>query len=155
MQLINAVVSFPHPELPEVALRVERLVLAKRLWRGTAEDGTEFGFELSAPLKNEDVFWQTPAARYVIRQQPEAVVEISLEIAPSAAAGIGWAIGNLHLELAAETKRLLAPDEPAVRQLLERLKVPFTQTTAIFRPGRFARGNPSQPAHDLGPSHKH
>lgn len=139
--------------LPEIALRVERLTLAKRLWRGLAEDGTEFGFELEAPLKHGDAFFQTATARYVIQQHAEPVVEVSLEVAPSAAAGIGWAIGNLHLELSSEPTRLLAPDEPAVRQLLDRLKVPFKQTTAIFRPGRFARGQ--QPTHDLGPSHKH
>jgi urease accessory protein len=81
------------------------------------------------------------------------VLEISLGVAPSAAAGIGWAIGNLHLELSAETKRLLTADEPAVRQLLDRLKVPFHLTTALFRPGRFARGD--QSTNDLGPSHKH
>lgn len=153
LPLIHAPLAPPDPTLPVIALRVERLTLAKRLWRGTAEDGTEFGFELSAPLKDGDTFWQTPAARYVIQQPPEPVVEISLAIAASAAAGIGWAIGNLHLELAAEPARLLAADEPAVRQLLDRLKVPFVQTTAVFRPGRFARGN--QPTHDLGPSHRH
>ncbi|MEO6992317.1 MAG: urease accessory protein UreE, partial [Lacunisphaera sp.] len=70
-----------------------------------------------------------------------------------AAAGIGWAIGNLHLELSAETTRLLAPDEPAVRQLLDRLKVAFNPTTAIFRPGRFVCG--ALPANELGSSHKH
>ncbi len=153
MHLIGAAVAQPDPALPEVALKVERFTAVKRLWRGTAEDGTEFGFELSAPLKHGDTFWQSAAARYVLQQQPEAVIEISLEVAPSAAAGIGWAIGNLHLELAAEPARLLAPDEPAVRQLLERLKVPFKPVTAIFRPGRFARGN--LPTHELGPSHKH
>lgn len=153
MQLISSSVAQSDPALPEIALCVERLQLAKRIWRGTADDGTEFGFELERPLQPGDVFWQTTAARYVVRQQPEAVVEISLEVAPSAAAGIGWAVGNLHLELQAEPTRLLAPDEPAVRQLLERLKVPFKATTAIFRPGRFARGN--QSTHELGPSHKH
>ena len=50
-------------------------------------------------------------------------------------------------------KAARAPDEPAVRQLLERLKVPYKSTTAIFRAGRFARG--SQSTHELGPSHKH
>lgn len=151
--LIHAPLDQSNAALAEVALRIDRITLAKRLWRGAAEDGAEFGFELSAPLKDGEVFWQTASARYVVRQQPEAVVEISLEVAPSAAAGIGWAIGNLHLELSAEPTRLLAPDEPAVRQLLERLKVPFKQTTAIFRPGRFARGNLA--THDLGPSHRH
>jgi urease accessory protein len=153
MIIIAYPVAVPALALPEIALRVERTTIVKRLWRGTAADGTEFGFELSAPLKDGDAVWETATARYVVRQQPEPVVEISLELAPSAAAGIGWAIGNLHLELAAEPARLLAPDEPAVRQLLERLKVPFKATTALFRPGRFARGN--QPTHDLGPSHRH
>jgi urease accessory protein len=132
---------------------VERVTLAKRLWRGVAEDGTEFGFELNTPLTHGDVVHQTFDARYVVSQQEEAVVEISLDVAPSAAAGLGWAIGNLHLELSAEPNRMLAPDEPAVRQLLDRLKVPYRSITAIFRPGRFARG--AQPTHELGASHKH
>lgn len=153
LQLIQASFAQPEPSLPETAVQVERLKLAKRLWRGAADDGLEFGFELNAPLKDGDVVWQTSIARYVIRQLPEAVLEISLDVAPSAAAGIGWAIGNLHLELSAESKRLLTADEPAVRQLLERLKVPFTPTIALFRPGRFARGD--QSTNELGPSHKH
>ena len=153
MRLIQVPLATPDPALPEIPLRIERLTLAKRLWRGTAEDGTEFGFELEAPLRHGDTFFQSATARYTVQQQPEPVVEISLDVAPSAAAGIGWAIGNLHLELQAEPTRLLAPDEPAVRQLLGRLKVPFTTTTTIFRPGRFARGQ--QPTHELGPSHKH
>lgn len=153
MQLITAAISQPNLSLPEVALRTERLTLAKRIWRSSAEDGTDFGFDLTAPLKPGDVFFETPTARYVIQQQVEPVIEIALDLAPSAAAGIGWAIGNLHLELSAEPTRLLAPDEPAVRQLLARLSVPYRPTTAIFRPGRFARGN--QSAHELGSSHQH
>ncbi|MEY2881990.1 MAG: Urease accessory protein UreE [Verrucomicrobiota bacterium] len=153
MTIVNASLAASDVSLPEIRLTTDRLTLAKRLWRGAAEDGTEFGFELSAPLRHGDTFFQTATTRYAIAQQPEPVVEISLAVAPSAAAGIGWAVGNLHLELQAEPARLLAPDEPAVRQLLVRLNVPFTTTTVIFRPGRFARGQ--QPTHDLGPSHKH
>lgn len=155
MKLIHEPLSAPTSSLPFIHLRVDRITLAKRLWRAAAIDGTDFGFELTSPLRHGDTFYETatPPARYVIEQIPEPVVEISLDIAPSAAAGIGWAIGNLHLELQAEATRLLAPDEPAVRQLLDRLKVPFRQTTAIFRPGRFARG--AQPTHELGPSHQH
>ncbi len=154
IQLVHAVVPSPDPTLPEIVIRVDRTKLAKRIWRDTAGDGTEFGFELATRLQDGEVVFQSEHARYVVRQIPEPVVEISLEIAPSAAAGIAWAIGNLHLELQAEPARLLAPDEPAVRQLLERLKVPYTQTTAVFRPGRFARGNQNA-SHELGPSHRH
>jgi urease accessory protein len=153
MQLISAALASTDTSLSEIPVQVERLKLAKRLWRGTATDGTEFGCELAAPLRDGDTIWQTATARYVIRQPTEAVVEISLDVAPSAAAGIGWAVGNLHLELSAEANRLLALDEPAVRQLLDRLKVPYKQTTAIFRPGRFVRG--VQSSHELGQSHKH
>jgi urease accessory protein len=153
VQLITQIVAEPNPALSEVFVRGDRVTLAKRLWRGTADDGTEFGFELSAPLRPGEVVFQSGSKRYVIQQTSESVLEISLDIAPSAAAGIGWAIGNLHLELCAEPSRLLTADEPAVRQLLERLKVPFTPTTAVFRPGRFSRGH--QLTHELGSSHKH
>jgi urease accessory protein len=167
LQLIQAPVSQPDLTLPEVAVRVERMKLAKRVWRGVAEDGREFGCELEKPLKHEDVVWQSEQARYVIKQEMEAVLEISLQIAPSAAAGIGWAVGNLHLELMAEPTRLLTPDDKAARQLLERIQVSFRETTAVFRPGRFARGDVAgqlqndpgmkEPAlaDELGQSHKH
>src|ERR1043166_2328233 len=128
LQLVQTPIAQPNESLVRCALRVERITLAKRLWRGAAEDGAEFGFELAKPLQHGETFFQTSAKRYVIEQIPESVVEISLELPPSAAAGIGWAIGNLHLELSSEPTRLLAPDEPAVRQLLERLKVQFKQT---------------------------
>jgi urease accessory protein len=153
LHLVQAPLNDPDATLPIVAVRADRITLAKRLWRGAAEDGMEFGFELSTPLKNGETVHQTSLARYVVMQSEEPVIEIALDITPSAAAGIGWAIGNLHLELSAEASRLIAPDEPAVRQLLERLNVPYRATTAIFRPGRFARA--AQPAQDLGPSHKH
>lgn len=153
MQLIRAALPAPNLALGVIALRVDRITLAKRLWRGAAADGMEFGFELTAPLRHDDTFHETPSARYTIDQIMEPVVEISLDVSPSAAAGIGWAIGNLHLELSAEPTRLIAADEPAVRQLLARLNVPFRPTTAIFLPGRFARG--AQPTHELGASHQH
>jgi urease accessory protein len=153
LTMVHAPVASADPALPEVALRVDRRTLAKRIWRGVAADGTEFGFELEKPLKPEAVISQTAMARYVIVQEPEPVLEVALGIAPSAAAGIGWAVGNLHLELSADATRLLAPDEPAVRQLFARLQVPFTATTAVFRPGHFKRG--ALPAQELGPSHRH
>jgi len=57
----------------------------------------------------------------------------------------------------AEPARLLTPDDKAVRQLLARLGVAFCETTAVFRPGRFVRGQQNQTAQadDLGPSHRH
>ena len=153
LNLIRAPLLSPSGALPLVCVRVDRVTLAKRRWRGVAEDGAEFGFELDAPLKHGDTIHQSTTARYVIQQEPEPLLEIALDLAPSAAAGIGWAVGNLHLELSSEATRLLTPDEPAARNLLGRLGVSYRQTTAVFRPGRFVRE--PQTTDDLGPSHKH
>ncbi|HYD83580.1 MAG TPA: urease accessory protein UreE, partial [Opitutus sp.] len=71
LNLVHFPVADPDPTLAEVALRVDRIVIAKRIWRGVAEDGVEFGFELERPLKDGEVFWQTAKARYVVRQEAE------------------------------------------------------------------------------------
>jgi urease accessory protein len=156
LQLVHAPLSQPDPMLPAVELRVERRTLAKRLWRGVAADGVEFGFQLAKPLQPGDTFHQDIAARYVIVQEPEPVLEVSLADLPaSAAAGVGWAVGNLHLDFSSEAARLLAPDEPAARRLFERIQIPYTPTTAVFRPGRFKRSVSSSLVDELGSSHKH
>lgn len=155
--VVHAPLVSPDPALPVTAIRIDRLRLAKRLWRGVADDGLEFGFELEAPLKPGDTVFESNGKRYVIEQEPEPVLEISLQnITSAAAAGIGWAIGNLHLELSADEKRMLTLDDVATRQLLDRLAVPYVATTAVFRPGRFVRGHVGgSSAQELGPSHRH
>ncbi len=153
LRLITAAVPTTDNSLPTIALRSDRQRLAKRLWRGVAEDGTEFGFELEKPLQPGDTFHQTATARYAIVQEPEALLAVSLaELPASAVAGIGWAVGNLHLELSSEATRLLTPDEPAARQLFARIQIEFTTVTDVFRPGRFKRHVASD---DLGSSHRH
>ena len=154
LHLIHAPLSEFDPGLPAVELRVERRVLAKRLWRGIAGDGAEFGFELQAPLRPGDTFHQTAAVRYVIGQEPEPVLEIALAGLPaSAVAGIAWSVGNLHLDLSSDASHLRTPDEPAARRLLERIQIRFTPAFAVFRAGHFTRH--AAPAHELGPGHKH
>lgn len=146
--------------LPEVAVPVERRTLAKRLWRGVAADGTEFGFQLTAPLAPGDVVFATETARYVIRQLPEPVLEIPLPSAPDDAAAFGWAVGNLHFPIETQSTRLLAPDDVALRQSLGRAGIPFRPTEAVFRPHRYTAGaNPhhqhAAPAGaDLPPTYK-
>lgn len=155
-QLVRAPRPNPDFALPTVPLLVDRRVLAKRLWRGVAADGGEFGFQLEKPLQPGDTFHQTATTRYVIVQEPEPVLEIPLAGLPaSAAAGIGWAVGNLHLDLSSEAARLFAPDEPAARRLFERIQIPYTPTTAVFRPGRFKRSGSASLVDELGPGHKH
>lgn len=151
--LVRGPVSAPDLSLPEVSVRAERRDVAKRLWRATAEDGTPLGFELVRPFRHGETVRQTAAVRYVIRQAPEPVLCVALDMAASAVAGLGWAFGNLHLEASTEPGRLLVADSPAARRLLEKLALPFTTDLLVFRPGHFARG--PLPAHEFGPGHQH
>ncbi len=153
MQLISSPFAQSDSFRPIVRLVVDRQTLARRRWRGTAENGAEFGFELAAPLAHGTFFFQDDDARYLIEQRPEPVVVIGLDLPPSAAAAIGWAIGNLHMDLSAEPSRLLAPDDTAVRQLLDRLRIRYEPALAIFQPGRFSRG--ADTSAEVGPSHRH
>jgi urease accessory protein len=127
-------------DLPEVPIVVERRQLAKRLWRTAAADGTEFGFDLDSPLSHGEVVYVAPAARYVVRQEPEPVIEIPLPTVPDAAALTGWAVGNLHFPIEPLPGRLLAPDDTALRQSLERMGLPFRRIMSVFRPHRLAAG---------------
>jgi urease accessory protein len=149
MQLVHAAIS-ADPALPEIAIPVERRQLAKRLWRATAADGAEFGFELDGPLAHGDVVHATKATRYVIRQMPEPVLEIPLPAAPDAAAVTGWAVGNLHFPIEAQPGRLLAPDDTALRQSLDRIGIAYRAIDEVFRPHRLATG--AEPhSHAAGP----
>lgn len=150
---VRAPVARPDTSLTEVPIYAVRHDMARRLWRVSAADGTAFGFELERPLRHGDTVLQAAEMRYVIRQQPEAVLIVNLEMAGSAAAGLGWAFGNMHLEASTEPGRLIVADSSAARRLLERIDLPFTVDTILFCPGHFARG--TLPAHELGPSHQH
>lgn len=155
LRIVRAPVAQPDEALRDIGLIVERRQLARRIWRGRAADGVEFGFDLERPLRHGETFWQESNVRYVVSQQPEPVLIVALDgLPPSAAAGVGWAVGNLHLELQSQVDRLLTPDEPAARQLMERLGLPFRSENAVFRPGHFFRGA-TRAAHELGSSHRH
>lgn len=142
----------PDSALPHIGIPADRRTLAKRLWRGVAVDGTEFGFQLEQPLQPGDAVFVTATACYRIEQQPEAVLEIPLPTAPDEAAAFGWAVGNLHFPIEAQPQRLLAPDDSALRQSLARAGISFRETREVFRPHRFAAGAKPH-SHDHAPAH--
>ena len=140
MELVHGEITVLDPGKPRIELRVDRLTLAKRRWRAAAVDGREFGFDLEQPVKDGAAFFESQSAVYFISQQPEDL----LEIAPgdsARAARIGWMIGNLHFPIAIENNAVLAPADPAVRQLLEREHVHFTPVRKIFHPLKAAGGH--------------
>lgn len=137
MQLIDEHLAVWDRALPQIGLRVDRLTLAKRRWRGVADDGCEFGFVLDRPLVDGEAFFVAEAGVYVIAQCNEPVLEIrSAEFGVHAAdaARLGWMIGNLHFPLAIEGEMLRVADDPALRQLFERERISFTARDAIFQP---------------------
>jgi urease accessory protein len=115
------------------ALRVSRETLAKRRWRGVADDGAEFGFDLETPLGDGAVIHRSEDAEYAIRQTPEAVLEVALPEA-AGAARLGWMIGNLHFAVEVAGGVIRAVDDPALRQMFEREGIVFSQEVRVFRP---------------------
>lgn len=123
------------PASEQVRLRAERRQFLKRRWRGVAEDGTEFGFDLEARLPSGAVVFQTGTHDYIVLQEPETVYVVRAST-PDEAALIGWHIGNLHLPVEIAGGRVRVLHDPAVRQLCEREGWPFTEEMVLFKPLR-------------------
>ena len=121
------------PGVTSTAVRVSRESLAKRRWRGVAEDGTEFGFDLESPLADGAVIHRSVEGEYVIRQTPEPVLEVNLPDAGNAAR-LGWMIGNLHFAVEVTDSCLRTVDDPAVRQMFAREDVAFAEAVKVFKP---------------------
>jgi urease accessory protein len=117
----------------QIVLAAERRQFLKRRWRGVAEDGAEFGFDLHQRLIDGCVIFQKPGYDYVVRQLPEPVYQVAFE-SPAQAALVAWKVGNLHLpaEILDGAIRVLHDD--AMRQLLEREAWSFTEPTVRFTP---------------------
>ncbi len=138
MQIVHGVFDQTVTDQPRVRLAVDRLTLAKRRWRGVAEDGTEFGFDLSDPLSDGAAFFASDAAVYVIAQKYEPVLELSVAASSlrdgTRAARLGWLIGNLHFQIEIADDVVRVVDDPAVRQLFEREGFACTPCKRIFHP---------------------
>jgi urease accessory protein len=131
------------PPLPRRALHADRLVLAKRRWRAVAEDGEEFGFDLTSPLTDGAAFFSNGSSVYCIAQRPEPVLEIALIARPAPVARLGWTIGNLHFPIQVTDDCIRVPDDVALRQLFDREKIPFTACERVFVP--FAKTHSHEP----------
>ena len=154
MKLIQKPLAEPDVNLPGIELTVSRFKLQKRRWRAEAADGTDFGFDLEEPLTHGAVFFQTTAARYVIAQEPELVLETSLGDDAAAGARAGWSVGNLHLPMQVDGEIIRVADDPAIRQLFEQSGVPYHEAKSIFAPMRVSTGS-GDPSHSHSHSHDH
>jgi urease accessory protein len=123
------------PGVERVTLWAERRLFLKRRWRGVADDGVEFGFDLESRLQDGGVIHQTPEADYIVRQRPEPVYVLQPATAEEAALA-GWKIGNLHMPVEITDREIRAQHDPAVRLLLEREGWRFEERTLVFNPLR-------------------
>lgn len=138
MQIIHGALDQNVTDRPRVRLAVDRLTLSKRRWRGVAEDGTEFGFDLTTPLADGAAFFASETALYSIAQKYEPVLELSVGDSSlregTRAARLGWLIGNLHFQIEVADAIVRVVDDPAVRQLFEREGFAYTPCKRVFHP---------------------
>jgi urease accessory protein len=116
-----------------VTLFAERRQFLKRRWRGSAEDGTEFGFDLENRLADGGVIFHHGGMDYIVRQLPEKVYQISCSTI-SHAALVGWKVGNLHLPAQILEDSVLVLHDESMAQLLEREGWNYTEPEVIFTP---------------------
>ena len=140
MDIIRAPLPPSSPSASQILLPVDRLTLAKRRWHAAAEDGREFGFDLAEPLHDRVPFFYDAGATYVVAQQPEPVLEIPLST-PGQSASLGWLIGNLHFSIEIAGDLIRVADDSALRQMLTREEIPFTETVRVFHPARQGHGH--------------
>ncbi len=138
MPELTLIQNNPHPHgvyghHTHIPLRVDRVTLAKRRWRGVAEDGKEFGFDLDQPINHGAHFFAVGENHYVIDQMPEEVLEIPVTTIEQAAR-IAWNLGNLHFSVEVSPNAVRVTADPAVLQFLSRENIAFKKVTAVFLP---------------------
>ena len=156
MQIIKSALSEEPTESETVKLVTDRRTLAKRRWRGTAADGGEFGFDLENPLRHGQSFHAVDGKVYTLKQQPEKVLRVSYTGSQQAAHN-AWQVGNLHFAAQFREDYLLVEDDPAIRQMLDRLEVTYAEVEEVFEPvhaaGAHHHGHDHDHSHD--DSHEH
>jgi urease accessory protein len=121
------------PPERQIVLAAERRQFLKRRWRGVADDGTEFGFDLESRLTDGCVIHQESGTDYIVRQLPEIVYQLECA-SPAHAALVGWKVGNLHLPAEIFEGSIRVLHDEAMTQLLEREEWEFSEPEVIFTP---------------------
>jgi urease accessory protein len=121
------------PSGKQVVLQAERRNFLKRRWRGIAEDGVEFGFDLESRLTEGCVIFHQNGYDYIIRQLPELVYEIPFSSADHAAL-VAWKVGNLHLPAQIHADRLHVLHDEAMAHLLTREAWSYSEPEVLFTP---------------------
>lgn len=155
MPLITQVLKVENLEYEAIRVLLDRHTLSHRRWRTTAEDGLDLAADLTTPCANDDALWIEGNKVYRVSQAPEPVIEIALPNTLSAAAQLGWFLGNQHLpaEIGASWVRLEANDQLA--DLLGRRGIDFEWKQAVFSPPPHSFSHVHGPHSHHGHHHPH
>lgn len=135
LTFIKAPISVSDKKYNRIPVKADRWTLAKLRWRADADDGRSFGFELETPLRHHDVVFQSGGDLYYIEQAEESVLVISTDTVKNTEE-LAWNIGNLHQPLQVTSTQLIAADDSAVTQLLNKQHIPYTVESRVFEPIR-------------------
>ena len=135
MHLITQALSERPDGLEIVPVPVDRHKLARRRWRGSAVDGTDFGFDVTEALNHQDCIFISNGRAYCIEQVAEPCFILGLG-SPQSAAWLGWMIGNLHFKAAFSSQGILVQDDLAVQQMLEREYIHYHRVLQVFQPSQ-------------------
>lgn len=139
----TVIITHPHVHVRDADLsRLDRdalvLTAEERRW-GRRRVTTEKGRELALALPTGSAL--VPGAILHVARDWYVVIEAAAEpvlvVTPRSheeGLRVAFEVGNRHFTLALDGERLLVPDDPAMEQLLERLKVEWRHDHAVFIP---------------------
>ena len=135
MQLVSRMLEEKSSRPPDeqVVLSAERRQFLKRRWRGIADDGKEFGFDLETRLSDGCVIFQAEGKDYIVRQLVERVYKVPFENSAHAAL-VGWKVGNLHLPAQILDDAILVLHDEAMAQLIGREGWSYSEPEVLFTP---------------------
>lgn len=129
--------------VPDSALQgkeMDTLVLTwhQRRWprrRLTTHQGREIALALptGTVLQPGNPIWVESDWYLNVVASPEPVLAVE-PVDWATAIRVAFEVGNRHFPLAIEGSALLVPDDPAMVQLFERMRIPFTRRSAAFNP---------------------
>jgi urease accessory protein len=129
-----------------VGKEADRLVLSweQRRWlrgRFVTEAGREIGMALPTGTQVEpgQMLWVGPEWYVTMGAAAEPLVSIR-PVDRQQAILIAFEVGNLHFPLAVDGDRFLVPDDTAMTQLFDRMRIPWERCRVPFRP--LGRGTP-------------
>ena len=114
------------------------LTAEERRWgrrRVVTRGGRELALALptGSALTPDDVLHVGPDWYVVIEAAPEPVLAVTPR-SPEEGLRMAFEVGNRHFTIAVDGDRLLVPDDPAMVQLFDRLRIAYERTRAVFAP---------------------